>query len=151
VKHNALAKKQRSGNDWRLLGRSQFPAGLVSGEWVDHWLSETLEPFSLPADLRDKLRRSLEDELTPLVTTSNFSHVAVRIHIPQDVKTHYSSNRNWGFFKLTKTGITSDEETPANWILTGLLVSAAVSVIVLSGAKNLSRKHSRIQKKGTFS
>ncbi len=117
MKHNAYAKKQRSGNDWRLLGRTQFPAGPVSGELVDHWLSETLEPFSLPPDLRDKLRMSLKDELTLLVTASKFSHVAVRIHIPQDVKTHYSSNRNWGFFKLTKTGITSDEETPAEHVI----------------------------------
>ena len=35
---------------------------------------------------------------------------------------------------------------PAPIIVAGLLLSAAVSVIVLSGAKNLSRKNARIQK-----
>ena len=99
------------------MGRSEFTAGPTFGDLIDQWLLETLEPFSLPPDLLNRLGQSVREVVSRLMTCSDFFSVDVRVHISQDVKSAGTSNRNWGYFKLEKTGFINNEESPVAHVL----------------------------------
>jgi hypothetical protein len=112
------SKKKPPENNWLLLGQLKLSVDSISDETIDHWLSKTFKSFDLPSDLFNRLKASIKEALSRLITTPDYSHASsINIFISDDTKNDLLSNNYWGFFRLEKVDNTLDEETPVEHLI----------------------------------
>lgn len=101
---NDFTPKGRAQSNWRLLGQSDLSIDATSQKLSHSWLLHILVPISLPTDLANKIKLSIDEALSQFSLPSESSRIEVRIFIAGDIKADQDSNKNWGYFKLEKTG-----------------------------------------------
>ena len=101
MEYNDLTLKQHSQTDWHLLGQSGLSIDATSRNLSHSWLLRVLVPISLPTDLVNRIKLSLDETMAH---SSLASGIEVRIFISTDVQAADTLNKNWGYFKLEKIG-----------------------------------------------
>ena len=99
--NNDFTPKGHAQPSWRLLGQSVLSIDETSRRSSHSWLLHILVPISLPTDLANKIKLSIDEALSQF---SLSSRIEVRIFIAGDIQADQASNKNWGYFKLEKIG-----------------------------------------------
>jgi hypothetical protein len=113
MKQSATQDRQPANPDWQLLGQLKLPAGSIPDELIAPWLARALESFNLPPDLFEKLKASVYDVASrifeSLAQATGSYQADLSIYVPRNILLNRLANRSWGFFRIEKSGIDSDQ------------------------------------------
>ncbi len=93
-----------------------MPVDSHSAEVIASWLSQILEPYRLPDDFINKLRQSIQEVISRLISMSRL-RMECRVYISQAAKSDQTVNNNWGFFKMEKVGGSLAEKPSADPVI----------------------------------
>ncbi|MFL7869326.1 MAG: hypothetical protein AB8I58_10880 [Anaerolineales bacterium] len=125
--HNVKQRKSPAEkplrDGWLLIGQLKLPIDSMSGKSIEDWLIGTLEPFRLSPDIFGRLKVSIEEAISQLAVTPDYDYApSISIYMSDDVRVAHLP-KNWGFFKIEKVDMPSNEEALGEYIIEYYLYS----------------------------
>ena len=88
--------------DWQILGELELPVSTSVEEALYTWLTKTIHPLNLQAELLNKIIVSAQDAIARAIHAEillKFEHIHLTIFVPSKRE---EKEQAWGFFRLEK-------------------------------------------------
>lgn len=98
---------------WQSLGQLRLTASSTPDGAIRAWLIKTLSGLNLPGDLVSRLLASMEEAtvraLSPDCVEGQDEYLEIVVLVPTE---HASKGHTWGFFRVEKATVDSQNEGP---------------------------------------
>jgi hypothetical protein len=113
-KHSSIHEDPIQG--WQVLVELQLVSGMAFNDTVMKWLVFMLRSVELREDFVHKVINCAKEAFSRVMqneTMVKVEHIHLLVLIPENDELN---NQNWGFFRIEKIGITSNQTLPGHTI-----------------------------------